>query len=150
MGIASATEPTYKGYDMEKVIKKSVAKSNKVTKTQLEYMRDRDKELRRGIFRFYECQGGSMSFVHKAYEGDKVERYDLLDGQAYELPRGVIRHLNTNGWYPVHGHALADDGRPSMKISQKVRRFGFESTEFSMDDDMQPNHSNIIGVEAML
>lgn len=126
------------------------AKDKKVTNVQLDYMRDKDRETRRGIFRFYECQGGSMSFVYKAYKGDKVERYDLLDGQAYELPRGVIKHLNTNGWYPVHGHALNDAGLPSMKISQKVRRFGFESTEFSIDDDMQPNHSNVIGVEAVL
>lgn len=105
-------------------------------KPNLRYMRDKDREPVRGKFIFHEVPGGLMSFVYKAYKEDDVERFDLIDGEIYTLPLGVAKHLNKNCWYPVHAYAMDENGRPTMKIGQKVRRCSFQSLEFVDIDDL--------------
>jgi hypothetical protein len=113
--------------------------SEKKQKPTLRYMRDKDREPVKGIFKFYEVPGGSMSFSYKAYKEDQIERYDLTDGQVYTLPLGVAKHLNKNGWYPVHSYATDESGKSLQKIGSKVQRFGFQSLEFvDIDELMQP------------
>lgn len=116
-------------------------------KKNLKWHRDKDRELVKGIFKFYEVPGGSMSFVYRAYKEDKTERYDLVDGQVYSIPLGVARHLNKNGWYPVHSYAMDESGKPSMKMGQKKRRFGFQSLEFVDIEELGEETSEIITVE---
>lgn len=118
-----------------------------VTKQSLKYSRDKDREMVKGIFRFYEVPGGSMSFVFKVYKEDPVERFDFVDGEVYKIPLGVAKHLNKNGWYPVHVHSVDDVGKPSMRIGQKVRRFGFQSLEFVDIEDLSIGDKQIITVE---
>ena len=120
------------------------------SKTNLRYQRDKDREMVKGIFRFFEVPGGSMSFVFKAYKEDPVERYDFFDGETYSIPLGVARHLNKNGWYPVHHHAVDETGKPLMKIGQKVRRFGFQSLEFTEIEDLVINDKQILTVETIV
>jgi hypothetical protein len=115
----------------------------------LQYQRDKDREKVRGIFRFYEVPGGSMSFVIKLYKQDQVERFDFLDGQVYTIPLGVAKHLNKNGWYPVHQYAVDEVGKSIAKIGQKVRRFGFQSLEYTEIDDLMIGDKQIITVEQM-
>ena len=117
------------------------------TPKNLKYQHDKDSEKVKGIFRFYEVPGGSMSFVFKVYKEDPVERYDLYDGQVYTLPLGVAKHLNKNGWYPVHVHSVDENGKPLARIGQKVRRFGFQSLEFVDIDDLSIDDKQIITVE---
>jgi len=103
----------------------------------LTYQRDKDREKVRGIFRFYEVPGGGMSFCYKAYKGEPVEKYTLVDGEVYTLPLGVAKHLNKNGWYPIHQYMKDETGRPHMMIGKKKRRFGFQSLEFVDIDELQ-------------
>lgn len=119
----------------------------KVTKPNLAYQRDKAKELVTGMFKYYELPGGSVSFVFKEYKGDPIERYDLVDGQIYKLPLGVAKHLNKRGWYPVHAYSVDENGRPTQKIGQKVRRFGFQSLEFVDIEDLTEEGSGLITVE---
>lgn len=126
---------------------KSATKAAEPVKKNFKWQRDKDREMVKGIFRFYEVPGGSMSFVFKAYKEDQVERYDLVDGQIYTLPLGVAKHLNKNIWYPIHGHMQDEHGKPSMKINQRVRRCGFQSLEFVDIEDLSPNGKEIITVE---
>lgn len=117
-------------------------------KKSLRWHRDKDREMVRGMFKFYEVPGGQMSFVYRAYKEDKTERYDLVDGQIYSLPLGVARHLNKNGWYPVHSYTTNEQGIPSQKIGEKKRRFGFQSLEFvDIDDLSEDRGSGIVTVE---
>lgn len=120
---------------------------DKKPKTNLKYQRDKDREMVKGIFRFHEVPGGSMSFVYKAYKEDQVERYDLVDGEIYTLPLGVAKHLNHNVWYPIHAYALDDNGKPVQKIGQKVRRCSFQSLEFVDIEDLSPVGQSVITVE---
>lgn len=116
-------------------------------KPNLRYLRDKAREKVKGIFRFYEVPGGSMSFVYKEFKEDPVERYDFIDGEVKSIPLGVAKHLNKNGWYPMHAHAVDENGKSIAKISQKVRRFGFQSLEFVDIEDLTPVGSSLLTVE---
>lgn len=117
------------------------------TKEELEKLRDRDRELVRGRFVFYESPGAAMKFSYRAYSGDDVATYELVDNQIYSLPLGVAKHLNKNGWYPVHQYAVDEDGKPVQKIGNKVRRFGFQSLEFIDPVDIGEDVVNLTTVE---
>jgi hypothetical protein len=103
----------------------------KKKKINLKYMRDKDRELVKGIFKYYEVPGGVMEFSYKAYKEDQVEKFTLYDGELYSLPLGVAKHLNNNGWYPIYTTKMSENGRSSAVIGKKVRRFGFHSLEFA-------------------
>lgn len=111
---------------------------------KIRYQRDKDREMVKGIFKFYEVPGGTMSFSIKLYKEDQVESYELVDGEIYTLPLGVARHLNKNGWYPVHAYRQTENGTPYAHIGKKVRRFGFQSLEFIDHEDLMQTGEPII------
>lgn len=104
----------------------------------LKYQRDRDREMVKGIFKNYETPGGYLGFCTKFYLEDPVEKWEMLDGQMYTIPRCVARHLNNNAWVPVYDHVADPDGVRVQKIVNKVKRFGFNSLDF-MDLDDEPS-----------
>lgn len=134
-------------------VKPEVAKQENITENappppkikNLRYMRDKDREMVKGIFRFYEVPGGSMSFSFKKYKEDQVETFSFQDGEVYTIPLGVAKHLNKNCNYPVYEHIPGEPGvltggyNPNsrggpltgMKVGRKVQRVGFQSLEFS-------------------
>lgn len=112
-----------------------------------EYRKARDKEKVRGKFINHENAGGRLDFVFRIpYRGEPVEKYEMTDGNIYEIPRAVARHLNKNVWYPVHSYALDENGKPRMGVGQKVRRFSFQSLEFWDEDDLGVNDKKVIEV----
>ena len=127
--------------------KQATTVAGKTTKQSLKFQRDKDREMVKGIFNFYEVPGGTMSFRIKLYKWDDVEKFELHDGETYTLPLGVAKHLNKNGSYPVHAHAVDAAGKPTYKIGQKKRRFGFQSLEFIDPDDFASVDPGIITVE---
>lgn len=118
-------------------------------KINLKYQRDKDREMVRGIFHFYEVPGGELKFPFKQYKEDELENYTLMDGQICTIPLGVAKHLNKNGWYPVHTYSMDAEGKPTARIGQKVRRFGFSSLEFIDTDDLTPEGNPLVTVEAI-
>lgn len=111
----------------------------------LERQRSEENEMVKGIFKFYEVPGGQLSFAYRKHKGEPVENYTMVDGQVYTIPLGVARHLNNNGWYPVHSYTKSDDGEaPAVRIGQKVHRFGFQSLDFVDVSEMQ---ADIVTVE---
>lgn len=124
------------------MIKKTTDNKKKMQES-LKYQRDKDRQMVKGIFRFYEVPGGSVSFNYRKYKQDPIERYDLRDGEVYTIPLGVAKHLTKNCNYPVHKYLKDDSGNVTMRVGQKVNRVGFESLEF-MDVDDLPNSSDSI------
>ncbi len=124
-------------------------KSEPIRKQSLIYKRDKDREKVKGIFRFFECPGSELKFVFRAYKGDAIEKYTLIDGQVYSLPLGVAKHLNKKGSYPVHHFATDESGRVSAKIGQRVRRFGFQSLEFVDVEELSTAPSELVTVESV-
>lgn len=119
--------------------------TQKISKKELEYKRDKYREKVRGIFRFHEVPGGSMAFVYREFPGDPVEKYEMIDGEVYTVPLGVAKHLNNNCWYPIHAYSQDEEGKPSVKIGQKVKRCSFQSLDF-VDLEASPE-KKIITVE---
>ncbi|HVW99265.1 MAG TPA: hypothetical protein VHA52_02325 [Candidatus Babeliaceae bacterium] len=118
-------------------------------KPNLHYLRDKDRQLVKGIFRFHEVPGGEMEFSFRGHKGDEVISYKgkddginqtpaMKDGQIYTVPLGVAKHLNKNLAYPIHGYAQDENGRPVMKVTQMVRRCSFQSLEFMDIEDLTP------------
>lgn len=122
-------------------------KGKESTAKTLKYQADKDRELVKGIFRFFEAPGGNLSFVYCGHKGDVPTRYDLVDGEIHSLPLGVAKHLNKNGWVPVHAHQRDKDGKPSVKIGKKIQRFTFESLEFVDDEELYENNPDIVTIE---
>lgn len=106
----------------------------KITSEEMNKMRAKDHKNVKGIFRCYEPRGGSFTFSFKKYPGDKVQKYTLVDGEKYDLPLMVAKHLNQNCWYPRHSHVLDANGNAILDAGKKVQRCSFESLEF-MDED---------------
>ncbi len=126
---------------------KIIEKTEQIKKDNVEklkYMCERDREKVKGIFRFHECDGGTLSFSFRAYKWDQVEKYSLTDGEIYEIPLGVAKHLNKNGWYPEHSYLLDENGKPYMRVGNKKRRFSFQSMDFMEMEDMQVSLNNEI------
>ncbi len=120
---------------MQQTIEKSEERKI-TTMANLKKMCEKDREKVKGIFRFYECPGGTLNFAFRAYKWDAVQKYMLVDGESYDIPLGVAKHLNKNGWYPEHHYLLDEGGIPHMRVGQKKRRFGFQSMEFIDTDDI--------------
>lgn len=119
-------------------------------KPNLKYQRDRDREMVKGIFRFHEVPGGRMEFTTKFYKWDPVEKWDLVDGQVYNLPLGVAKHLNKNLWYPEYEFVAGDNSmKNAMRVQHKVRRCSFQSLEFVDIDDLTPSGTPLSQVEVV-
>lgn len=104
--------------------------TRKLTSDELKKERERDHKMVKGIFRCYEPRGGSFTFSFKKYKGDHIEKYTLKDGDTYDLPLMVAKHLNQNCWYPSHSYVLDANGHPTVNIGKKNKRCSFESLEF--------------------
>jgi hypothetical protein len=113
-------------------------------KELVERKRLADKKEVRGMFKFFEIQGGELSFSFNAYKGDPRKKYTLQDGQTYVIPMGVARHLNTSGWWPVHEHSVDAEGKPKQIIGKKVRRYGFFPLDFADAGQYDNQDKNII------
>jgi hypothetical protein len=120
-------------------VESSIPTTTTKPKPNYKYLRDKDRELVRGKFIFHEVPGGLMSFVFKKWKEDPVERYDLWDGEIYSIPLGVAVHLNKNCFIPIHSHYTDENGKPSIKVGQKVRRCSFQSLEFVDIEDLTPD-----------
>lgn len=108
-------------------------------KKNLRYQRDKDRQKVKGIFRFHEVPGGTLSFVFHKYNEDPVENFTLRDGEVYEIPLGVARHLNKNCSYPEHTRTVDMHGKPLAVVGKTIRRCSFQSLEFVDIDDITPD-----------
>lgn len=91
---------------------------------------EKDREMVRGIFRYHECPGGILSFVFHKYKWDSLVTYHLKDGDIYEIPRSVAKHLNTNCAYPSYKYKSDAHGQPTVSIAEKIRRTSFQSLDY--------------------
>ena len=91
-----------------------------------------ESRLVKGIFRCREPDGGSVQFFFRKYKWDQTQEYTMRDGEVYEVPLAVARHLNANCNYPVHSHILGSDGKPTLDRNRVKSRMNFEGMEFAV------------------
>lgn len=114
-----------------------------IGKEKLEkYMKEELKTVK-GIFQFFECPGMSQKIIIRKYPGHFFEK-EMTDGQEYEIPLYVARHLNgiditaeaidgklgTCG-YKIHEYLMDKNGIPIVVTNKTKRRFGFQSMQFA-------------------
>lgn len=105
---------------------------------------ERDHKLVRGKFSYLDCPGGELAFPFHKYPDDQPSNWNLKDGEIYELPYMVAKHLAVDVFYPVHKNEVDKDGRNSVRIGKKVHRTNFQKLDF---EDMDMIQANIITVE---
>lgn len=109
--------------------------TRKISVEEMRKMREKDNKMVKGVFRCFEPRGGAMNFSFKKYKGDPIMKFNLIDGEIYDLPLMVAKHLNQDCWYPRHTHVLDINGNPSIDIGKKVKRCSFESLEFALPEE---------------
>lgn len=112
----------------------------KISDEEMRLLKKKDHKMVKGIFRCYEPRGGSMTFSFRKYKGDDVLKYTLVDGEIYDVPLMVAKHLNQNCWWPKHSHVLDANGNPSIEVGKKVQRCSFESLEFQDVDEEETSN----------
>ncbi len=155
---SSTSTPSYRSGRIDRAVRPSDRpKIDKADlKKDLARMRARDAELVVGVFKNMENAGASLRFGYHRYPDDPFETYELMDGETYQLPRGVARHLNNNCFYKEYRHLQGEQGQVGVRAayndgsvnaermheSRKVHRFAFHSLDYMEDDlDMMPSKS---------
>ena len=118
-------------------------------KSHLAYMRDKDRELIKCRFRYYDCPGGELRFVFKEYKEDPIEKYALMDNYIYTLPLGVIRHLNKKCFFVVHEYRDNEAGLPTQVIGKKIQRCEAIPLEFVDIEDLSPAGTDVVTVQGL-
>lgn len=98
-----------------------------VINPEIERRRKFDSEIVSGTFNYTQVPGGTLEFYYKKYKGDPIKKYSFVDGQHYNIPRGVANHLNDNCGIPVHQYIQDEKGTPIAKLSTPFKRFMFSS-----------------------
>jgi len=113
-------------------------------KERLHKIMAEESRLVRGVFKCYECPGASAKISVRKYPDQHTSTFTFLDGQEYEIPLWVARHLNgidaTAGELkgkihscavPIH-HFQIDPrtGLSSIEVGTVRRRYGFQSMDF--------------------
>lgn len=130
MKAAVKENPTQK--EMEAAINAAniVTSKRDMARAELERRQKEDSRMVKGIFRMHEPPGGEVSFPFRAYK-EPIKQYTFKDGQEYEIPLAVAKHLNKNCNYTTNTYILGPDGKPDMQQAGKVRsRMNFESLDF--------------------
>jgi hypothetical protein len=106
-----------------------------------------DHQMIKGKFSFLEVPGGELRFSYQKYDKDPLMRYKLKDGETYELPYMVAKHLAQDVKYPVHSFQQDEFGKPIMAVGRMVHRTAFQRLDFD-DNDFIP--SKIVTAEAVV
>jgi len=97
----------------------------------VEAARQEESRLVKGIFKNHECPNGDATFSIRLYKGDPIRTYNLIDGQEYELPLGVARHINRQCRYKKHKWLVDKDGNKMIGADKPFERYSFVSNDFS-------------------
>ena len=130
-------------------------------KEKLQKFIEEETKLVKGRFRCFDNPGSSVRIQVRKYKGVQMIDKTMIDEGTYEIPLYVARHLNgidatataINGKvnscsYPIHGFSMKGDQMvqatpahgpmgetlvPVENVVKRVRRYGFESLEFSVE-----------------
>lgn len=88
-----------------------------------------DNKLVTGIFKNLEDPGGTIQFPYRKHKEDDIVTYTLTDGERYDLPLCVARHLNTGTRIEVPLDVCDMHGNPVKQIKYK-ECFQFVNEEY--------------------
>lgn len=93
----------------------------------------KDAKIVKGRFVWMECAGGTLKFHYKKYPGEKIKTYQLTDGNEYELPLGVVKHLLSCEVEETTNEVKLIDPNTYKPLynSNKKSRFSFVTSEYN-------------------
>jgi hypothetical protein len=109
---------------------KLTIEEKKKSSEMIETARKADAKLVKGIFKNLECPGGDLTFAYHAYKGEPTRVYHMVDGDEYEIPIGVAKHINQQCKYKKSKHLINKDGKRMIVADKPIERYQFVSTEF--------------------
>ena len=89
---------------------------------KVNHLRDKGREMVKGIFYDNEVKGGSSSMMVRLHKGDKLKKYDFTDRGVYTIPRSVYKHLRDNCAYAVHAYLMDENGKNNVVEGMRIRR----------------------------
>ena len=95
-----------------------------------EEARKKDSRLVKGVFKNIEAPGGNLEFAYRGHRGDPVRVYKFKDGETYEIPLGVAKHINNNTKVPINKYLSDSQGKPIAAPGGYRQRYQFLSTEY--------------------
>jgi len=121
----------------------------------MEYYRNRDAKMVRGVFHHLEISGGSTTFDYIKYKGDTLKTYTFKDGGVYIIPLGVAKHINSCGYAEYEALSAemikgATQETP-MRVVRKRPRFRFQNLDFLDMEEITELDSNekVVMVESV-
>jgi hypothetical protein len=107
-----------------------ISKSMKeLAKERLQEFMKEEMKLVKGVFKCFESPGGSVKVIVKKYPGTQPFEKSMLDGETYEIPLYVARHLNGTD---VTAGALSDHTVKNVRIgtcSYPIHSFNWKDGE---------------------
>jgi len=102
----------------------------KMAKDKLSKLHKEESKLVKGRFKNLEAPGGNIEFAFKMFPQDPLRIYTLEDGETYEIPLCVAKHLNNN-CIVRQSHFVVDvNGNKFVDTKHGEQRYQFLSTEF--------------------
>lgn len=96
-------------------------------------MRKEDERLVKGRFEFTEAEGGFFEFCYRIFPGDPIQTFQLIHGEACEIPMGIVKHLN-NAKKKVRRYADVEQGNSGQvkvpRTYDTISRVRFTPTEY--------------------
>lgn len=89
-----------------------------------------ESKLVKGVFKNIETPGGEISFPFKKYPQDTLIIYTLKDGDTYELPLCVAKHLNNDCIVKQHSYVVDVNGNKTIDKNRGEQRYQFLSTDY--------------------
>lgn len=109
---------------------KLTEEEKKKSSALIEKHKKEDARLVKGVFKNIESAGGDVEFAYHKYPGESTKVYHLIDGQEYDLPFGVAKHINQQCKYKKSKHLVDVDGNRTITADKAIERYQFVSTEF--------------------
>ena len=98
-----------------------------VAAKELKTLAEKESKMVRGRFQNFECKGAAFGFMYRKFATDPLEKYTMEDGEVYEIPLRVAKHLNSNVFFETARHKNKEK---NLTFKEKVKRVGFQSLDF--------------------
>lgn len=112
------------------ISKRLTAEQKKKASDLLEKKRKEDSKIVAGVFKNIESPGAKVEFTYRAHKGEPIRKYSLEDGQTYDLPLGVAKHINNQCQYKKSKYLVNAQGKPIVTDDKPIQRYQFTSTDF--------------------
>lgn len=110
--------------------KKLSEEGKKTASERLTKARKEDEKLVKGIFKNVEAPGAEAMFSYRAYKEHPIQTFTLQDGETYEIPLGVAKHINRQCRYTRAANLVDASGKPMIGSGKPIPRYEFISTDY--------------------